>query len=107
MAMEIVCPTCGTDDALSGSPLDDGQIRLFCAACEVQWIRDPRPRCPSCGGDDLYHRPQVILEKSRGSQMSIQGIHVEYGCHVCDPVDVKVRGGRTTHLPDRLGGSQQ
>jgi hypothetical protein len=29
------------------------------------------------------------------------------GCHVCDPVEVKVRGGRTTHLPDRLGGSQQ
>jgi hypothetical protein len=49
----------------------------------------------------------VILEKSRGSQMSIQGIHVEYGCHACDPVDVKVRGGRPTHLPDRLGGSQQ
>jgi hypothetical protein len=54
----------------------------------------------------MYHRPQVILEKSRGSQMSIQGIHVEYGCHVCDPVDVRVRGGRTTHLPERLDGSQ-
>jgi hypothetical protein len=36
-----------------------------------------------------------------------EGIHVEHGCHACDPVDVKVRGGRTTHLPDRLGGSQQ
>jgi hypothetical protein len=55
----------------------------------------------------MYHRPQVILEKSRGSQMSIQGIHVEYGCHACDPIEVKVRGGRTTHLPDRLEGSQQ
>jgi len=107
MALEIVCPTCGTDDHVSGSPLDDGQIRLTCAACKIEWTRDPRPRCPKCGGDDLYHRPQVILEKSRGSQMSIQGIHVEYGCHACDPVEVKVRGGRTTHLPDRLGGSEQ
>jgi hypothetical protein len=54
----------------------------------------------------MYHRPQVILEKSRGSQMSIQGIHVEYGCHACDPPSVKVHSERATHLPDRLGGSQ-
>jgi len=107
MALEIVCPSCGTDDHLSGSPLGDGTIELTCSACEVRWTRDPRPRCPICGGDDLYHRPQVILEKSRGSQMSIQGIHVEYGCHRCEPLDVKVRGGADTHLPDRLGGSQQ
>jgi Zn finger protein HypA/HybF involved in hydrogenase expression len=107
MALDIVCPSCGTDDDLSGSPRDDGQIQLVCSTCKVEWIRDPRPRCPKCGGDDMYHRPQVILEKSRGSQMSIQGIHVEYGCHDCDPVEVKVRGGRTTHLPERLGGSEQ
>jgi hypothetical protein len=25
---------------------------------------------------------------------------------VCDPPEVRVRGGRTTHLPDRLDGSQ-
>ena len=107
MALEIICPSCGTDDHVSGTSLGDGMIELTCETCEVQWLRDPRPRCPKCGGDDLYHRPQVILEKSRGSQMSIQGIHVEYGCHACDPVEVKVRGGRTTYLPDRLGGSQQ
>ena len=106
MALEIVCPSCGTDDDLSGSPLDDGRIGLTCAACRIQWTRDPRPRRPTCGGDDLYPRPQVILDKSRGSQMSIQGIHVEYGCHRCDPPEVRVRGGRTTHLPERLDGSQ-
>lgn len=38
--------------------------------------------------------------------VSVQGIHVEYGCWECDPPEVKVRGGRTHHLPDRLGGSQ-
>ncbi|HSM67345.1 MAG TPA: hypothetical protein VK860_13640 [Ilumatobacteraceae bacterium] len=104
--LEIVCPSCGTDDALTGEPLPTGEIRLTCADCRVQWTRDPRPRCPSCGGDDLYHRPQVILEKSRGSQMSIQGIHVEYGCHDCDPPEVRIRGGNTNHLPERLDGSQ-
>jgi len=106
MALEIVCANCDSDDHLSGEPLDDGQIRLTCAACRIEWIRDPRPRCPKCGGEELYHIPQVILEKSRGTQMSIQGIHIEYGCHDCDPPEVRVRGGRTTHLPDRLGGSQ-
>ena len=46
------------------------------------------------------------MEKSRGTQMSIQGIHVEYGCHACDPPEVKVRGGHNHHLPERLDGSQ-
>ena len=106
MALEIICPRCETDDELRGEPLDDGTIRLTCDACRITWARDPRPKCPACGGDDLYHRPQVILEKSRGTQMSVQGIHVEYGCWACDPPDVKVRGGRDRHLPDRLDGSQ-
>jgi len=106
MAIDIVCPRCERDDDLRGRPIDGGLIELTCDSCRVQWTRDPRPRCAICGGDDLYHVPQVIVEKSRGSQMSIQGIHVEYGCHSCEPRDVRVRGGRPTHLPDRLGGSQ-
>jgi len=106
MALEIVCPRCGSDDDLTGEPVEDGLIELTCEACLVSWTRDPRPRCPTCGGDDLYHVPQVIVEKSRGTQMSIQGIHVEYGCHRCQPREVKVRGGTANHLPDRLAGSQ-
>jgi hypothetical protein len=106
MSLLIVCPSCASDDDLTGEPLPDGRIELTCSACEIRWTRDPRPRCPTCGGDDLYHRPRVILEKSRGSQMSIQAVHVEYGCHTCDPLEVKVRGGRPTHLPERLDGSQ-
>ncbi|NND74950.1 MAG: hypothetical protein HKN44_08075 [Ilumatobacter sp.] len=106
MALDIVCPACSSDEHLTGRPVGDGTIELTCAACQVKWQRDPRPRCPACGGDDLYHKPQLILEKSRGTQMSIQGIHVEYGCHDCEPVEVRVRGGQPTHLPDRLDGSQ-
>lgn len=106
MALEIVCPQCGRDDDLTGEPVEEGLIELTCHACRVSWTRDPRPRCPTCGGDDLYHVPQVIVEKSRGTQMSIQGIHVEYGCHDCQPREVRVRGGSTHHLPDRLRGSQ-
>ena len=106
MALEIVCPQCGVDDDLTGEPTGDGLIALTCHACRVSWTRDPRPRCPTCGGDDLYHVPRLIVEKSRGTQMSIQGIHVEYGCHRCQPRDVRVRGSATNHLPDRLPGSQ-
>jgi hypothetical protein len=106
MALEIICPSCARDDDLSGEPVDDGTLQLTCSACQITWARDPRPKCPICGGDDLYHVPQVILEKSRGTQMSIQGIHLEYGCHRCQPKDVRVRGGSTHHLPGRLEGSQ-
>ncbi len=47
MALEIVCPSCGTDDDLSGTPLDDDQIRLTCAACKIEWTRDRGRGAPS------------------------------------------------------------
>lgn len=85
VSLEIICPQCESDDALCGEPLDDGHIRLTCDACRITWECDPLPKCPICGGEDLYHRPQVILEKSKGTQMSVQGIHVEYGRWACEP----------------------
>jgi hypothetical protein len=48
--------------------------------------------------------PQVIVEKSRGSQMSIQGVHREFVCRVCDIA--VIREHRDGHLPNRLRGSQ-
>jgi hypothetical protein len=48
--------------------------------------------------------PKVIVEKSRGSQMSIQGIQREFLCRECD-VD-EIRAKRDGHLPGRLPGSQ-
>jgi hypothetical protein len=46
----------------------------------------------------------VIVEKSRGSQMSIQGVHREFLCRVCDADQLARR--RDGYLPDRLPGSQ-
>ena len=46
----------------------------------------------------------MILEKSRGSQMSIQGVQREFLCHVCDAEQIAAR--RDGHLPDRLPGSE-
>jgi hypothetical protein len=102
--IEIVCDACGSDDHLRGNPVDGGLIELTCDACEITWTRDPRPRCSRCGGDDMEVVPHVIVEKSRGTQMSIQGIHTEYKCRVCDAEEL----ARTSdfHLPQRLPGSQ-
>lgn len=101
---EIVCPRCGTDDHLRGHPTGDDRIELTCSGCDHTWIRDPRPACPTCGGHDLEAAPKLIVEKSRGSQMSIQGVHREFLCRTCDADALVAR--RDGYLPDRLGGSQ-
>ncbi|MDJ0767842.1 MAG: hypothetical protein QNJ12_03575 [Ilumatobacter sp.] len=104
MAIDIVCPRCGTDDDLRGTRRDDDLIELTCEACDVSWTRDPRPTCPACGGHDMEASPQLIVEKSRGTQMSIQGVHREFLCRDCDADQLASK--RDGHLPDRLPGSQ-
>lgn len=104
MTTEIVCPECGSDEHLRGTPTDDDRIELVCEACEISWLRDPRPSCPRCGGHDLEAAPKVIVERSRGTQMSIQGIQREFLCHACDADTIAAR--RDGYLPDRLPGSQ-
>jgi hypothetical protein len=104
VGIEIVCAVCGTDDHLRGTPIDGGLIELTCGACGTTSTRDPRPSCPTCGGHDMEAMPQVIVEKSRGTQMSIQGVHREFVCRVCDADRIAVK--RDVHLPRRLPGSQ-
>ncbi len=101
---EIVCETCGTDEFLRGAPRDDDTIELTCERCGATWVRDPRPSCPKCGGTELEAAPRLILEKSRGSQMSIQGVQREFLCRLCDAEQIAAR--RDGHLPDRLPGSE-
>lgn len=98
---EIVCIECGTDDHLSGTPHDDGLIELRCAACDVVWLRNPLPHCERCGGENMEAAPKVLLERSRGTQMSIQGIQREFLCRTCDAERIQQR--RAGHLPERLG----
>jgi ssDNA-binding Zn-finger/Zn-ribbon topoisomerase 1 len=104
MSIEIVCPQCGSDDDLRGRPLGDGLIELTCDACELTWTRDPRPRCPTCGSHDVEAAPKLIVERSRGTQMSIQGVHREFLCRTCDAD--RIAAARDGYLPDRLPGSQ-
>lgn len=104
MAHEIVCTRCGVDDHLTGASRDDGLIELHCAACGLTSTRDPRPSCATCGGHDMEAMPKVLIERSRGTQMSIQGIQREFLCRTCDAAEIGRH--RDGHLPTRLDGSQ-
>ncbi len=99
---EISCPSCGEDEELSGQP-DDGLIAITCQRCEVSWHRDPERRCPRCGAGDLYQAPVAIVEKSRGTQLSIMSTRSEFLCWICDRdlIDAQRRSG-TALMPDQL-----
>jgi len=103
MATDIVCTSCGVDDHLTGHRRDDDLIELHCEACDVTFTRDPRPSCPKCGGFEMEAMPKVLLEKSRGAQLSIQGVQREFLCRECDRASIRAQ--RDGHLPGRLGGS--
>lgn len=99
---EIVCPACGDDEHLRGEQRD-GLIHIRCGSCDVEWDRDPARRCPSCDSVDLYPVPVAIIEKSRGTQLSILGTRPEYLCWVCDRdlIDAQRRSG-TALMPDQM-----
>ena len=99
---EIVCPGCGEGEELSGRP--DGELILIeCGACGATWHRDPERRCPRCQAGDLYPAPVAIVEKSRGTQLSIMSTRTEYLCWSCDRdlIDDQRRSG-TALMPDEL-----
>lgn len=69
---QLACPGCGEDTDLRGTRTDAG-IRITCQSCRYEWDRDTRPRCATCGGDDMVPRPQTLTAFSRGTQLSILG----------------------------------
>ena len=64
----------------------------------VFWTRDPRPSCPKCGGHDMEAAPRLIVEKSRGTQMSIQGVHREFLCRECDADEILAKRARVADM---------
>ncbi len=102
MSDEIRCPSCGEDDDLEGVNVE-GTITITCGACDNVWERDRERRCPRCGAGDLYPVPVAILEKSRGTQLSIMSTRPEYLCWVCDRdlIDAQRQSG-TPIMPDEL-----
>ena len=81
--MNIVCPECGESEALQGTRRGE-VIEVACGVCGAQWARDLQPRCPHCGGVDLREVPLAIVERSRGTQLSIVGTRPILLCEACD-----------------------
>ena len=81
--MEINCPECGETEALRGSRRED-VIALSCESCGHQWERDLNPSCRQCGGSDMQAVPLAILEKGRGTQLSVVGTRQIHLCSQCD-----------------------
>lgn len=85
MALDIACPACGEDEQLRGERRE-GLIALVCEVCDAEWMRDPaaRPTCATCHGDDMREAVQAVVEKSRGTQLSIQSFRQVWLCPTCD-----------------------
>ena len=83
MAIDIACPACGEAEALTGTR-DDESIDLTCDACGARWVRSLAKHCDVCGGDDIQTVPLAIVERSRGTQLSILGTRPIDLCSHCD-----------------------
>lgn len=81
--MDIKCPACGESERLQGKPVGD-RITLSCAVCGAKWERDPTPSCAECGARDLQAVPLAIIEKGRGTQLSVVGTRTIHLCLECD-----------------------
>lgn len=101
-ADDIACPQCGETDDLEGERHDD-LIHITCGACDTSWDRDPRITCQQCGSTDMYAAPVAVIEKSRGTQLSIVSTTSEFLCWHCDRdlIDQQRRSG-TALMPDQL-----
>ena len=84
---EIACPRCGEEEALLGrreGPPGEEAITVTCESCALEWVRDLTPRCPSCGSTAVRPALRSIVEKSRGTQLSIHSLRVVHLCPACD-----------------------
>lgn len=83
VAFDIACSRCGEEDDLSGVS-SDGGVELTCGSCGFRWARGPSTTCSTCGSEDLQTVPLAIVEKSRGTQLSVVGTRLVTLCSVCD-----------------------
>lgn len=103
MAIDIACPACGETEGLTGIR-GVGTIDLTCDVCSATWIRSLAKRCDTCGGDDIQTVPLAIVERSRGTQLSVLGTRPIDLCSQCDAE--KLRGYHANRpnplMPDAL-----
>lgn len=93
---DLSCPSCETDDHLTGER-DEDLIHITCTRCGLRWDRDVSPRCASCGATDVRAITEPVIEKARGTQLSIVGVTTTYLCTPCYKRDYLGRDYR--HIP--------
>ena len=101
---ELQCPACGETEDLLGQQ-KGAMIEVTCQSCTQRWERDPNaiPTCDRCNGDDMEGAVKAIVEKSRGSQLSIVATQVVYLCKMCDEtILASYLIGRSPLMPDQL-----
>ncbi|MEN8114630.1 MAG: hypothetical protein ABFS21_09605 [Actinomycetota bacterium] len=81
--MNLSCAVCGETERLSGER-DGDEIVVTCEQCGAQWQRDLTPRCSQCESDDVQAVPLAIVEKGRGTQLSVVGTRTIHLCSLCD-----------------------
>jgi formate dehydrogenase maturation protein FdhE len=81
--MQVECPRCGETDALQGRRQEE-RITVRCERCDTEWDRDVRPRCERCESPDTVPAVMAIVEKGRGTQLSVVGTRVIHLCETCD-----------------------
>lgn len=95
---ELVCAQCGEDDDLLGER--NGEvITITCGACGLIWDRDLAPRCKRCDSTEVRPAFQAILEKSRGTQLSMQSVRLVHLCPDCDSDRLRAYLRSNTPLP--------
>ena len=94
----VSCPHCEEDENLTGDNVD-GTITITCGACGAIWDRDMTPRCATCGSTEVREALQAILDKSRGTQLSIQSMRVVWLCPTCDADTLRRYLDSNTPLP--------
>ncbi len=88
MALDISCLVCGEDDDLSGVG-GDTEITVTSGGCGYVWSRSLVRKCATCGRTDLVAVPKALLERSRGTQLSVVGIQMVELCPACDRDDIE------------------
>ncbi len=82
-ARDVRCPQCGEQDQLSGRRTGR-EIVLHCDTCGYDGPRVAQRTCPTCGGHDIMERPKAVVERARGTQLSIVGWTTVGLCRACD-----------------------
>ena len=101
-ACRSTTPACGEQDELDGERRGD-VIAITCATCGTTWNRDPSPRCNRCDSSDVEAAIKAVVEKSRGSQLSIVATQVIHLCRSCDEeLLASYRISRSPLMPDQL-----